>query len=136
MPANRMRKAQYKVGTDGECVVYYFGPGQGGDPASNAGRWADQFAQPDGSSSRDAMKTESLEVHGMSVLWVEVKGVYQGSMAMGARPPAPKPGYMLLGAVAEGPDANWFFKFTGPESLVQDHADEFRALIESLQPGA
>ena len=47
-----MRHAQYRVpggNGDGECIVFYFGPGEGGDPMSNARRWAGQFDQPDGS---------------------------------------------------------------------------------------
>jgi hypothetical protein len=48
-----MRRAQYKVpgpAGAGECVVFYFGPGQGGDAQSNAERWASQFTQPGGRS--------------------------------------------------------------------------------------
>ena len=59
-----MRFAQYTVPGDAgpaECVVYYFGPGQGGDPTANAVRWARQFKQPDGSSSLDKMKVTPLE---------------------------------------------------------------------------
>jgi hypothetical protein len=42
-PASSMRKAQYRVpgpGGDGECIVFFFGVGQGGDPMANAVRWA------------------------------------------------------------------------------------------------
>src|SRR5215510_5307663 len=49
-PSSPMRKAQYRVpgpGGDGECAVFYFGPGQGGDPMANAQRWAGQFKHPD-----------------------------------------------------------------------------------------
>src|SRR5262245_40912700 len=45
-PSSPMRKAQYRVpgpGGDGECAVFYFGPGQGGDPMANAQRWVGQF---------------------------------------------------------------------------------------------
>ena len=48
-PANAMRRAQYRVpgpGGDAELVVFYFGPGEGGDPRANAERWAGQFVQP------------------------------------------------------------------------------------------
>ena len=60
-PANAMRQAQYLVpgeGGDGQCVVFYFGAGQGGGVHANADRWADQFSQPDGSSSRDARRAQ------------------------------------------------------------------------------
>jgi hypothetical protein len=47
-PSSGMRRAQYRVtgeAGDGECVVFYFGPGQGGDAQANAERWAGQFEQ-------------------------------------------------------------------------------------------
>lgn len=136
-PANPMRQAQYRVdgpGGDGQCVVYYFGAGQGGGPVANAERWADQFDQPDGGSSREVMQTAQIEAHGLPVLTVELTGTYkEGGMMMTGAPEQQRPGYMLLGAVVEGPDANWFFKFTGPEETVRANAERFRELIASVQ---
>jgi hypothetical protein len=40
--------------------------------------------------------------------------------------------YMLLGAIAEGPDAPWFFKFTGPEETVRSQRDGFVSMLESI----
>ena len=137
-PANAMRWAQYRVpGEEGEaqCVVYYFGPGQGGDAQANAERWAQQFEQPDGSPSLAALETESLDIDGVSVLMVEITGIYQASQMMGGTGQA-QPGYMLLGAIAEGSDANWFFKLTGPESTVRAHHAAFETMIRSLRAGA
>ena len=138
-PSSPMRRAQYKVPGpegDGECAVFYFGPGQGGDPKSNADRWADQFTLADGSPARSAMKTSELPVDGMTVLIVEVAGTYKGAMTMTAAPAVPKPGYRLLGAVAPGPDANWFFKLTGPDKTVSAQRDAFLGMVKSLKPGA
>jgi hypothetical protein len=136
-PANPMRQAQFRVsgpGGDGVCVVYYFGAGQGGGPQANAERWADQFDQPDGSSSREALVTEAIEVGGLPVLLVQVSGIYrEGGMMMTGGPQQSFPGYALEGAIVEGPDANWFFKFTGPEETVKAHSEQFRALIDSVQ---
>ena len=137
-PASAMRRAQYKVpgaAGDGECVVFYFGPGQGGDPASNAARWADQFSLADGSPAAGAMKTSEIEVGGLKVFVVEVAGTYKGSMTMSAAPAVPKPGYRLLGAVAPGPDANWYFKFTGPDATVEAQKAAFMAMVRSLKHG-
>lgn len=136
-PANVMRQAQYRVpgpGDDGLCVVYYFGTGQGGGPQANAERWADQFDQPDGSSSREVLVTEAVEVNGMPVLMVEVTGTYkEGGMMMTGGAQKLNPGYMLQGAIVQGPDANWFYKFTGPEETVRASAEQFRALVDSVQ---
>lgn len=134
-----MRRAQYKVpgpGGDGECAVFYFGPGQGGDPMSNADRWADQFTLADGSPARSAMTTSELTVNGLKVVIVEVAGTYKGGMTMNAAPATPKAGYRLLGAVAPGPDANWFFKLTGPDNTVTAQHDAFVAMVRSLRAGA
>lgn len=133
-PSSSMRRAQYRVpgtGGDGQCIVYYFGPGQGGDAASNAQRWAEQFAQADGRPSVEVMKTEEREVGGVRVMVVEVTGDYGGGM--GGQPLA---GAMLLGAIAQGPDANWFFKLTGPEPTLREQRAAFDALIGSIHgPG-
>lgn len=138
-PSNAMRKAQYKVpgpGGDGECVVFYFGPGQGGDPMANAERWADQFRPPDGRSARDVMKTSEMQFGDVKVLVVETTGTYLGGQSMSMAPAPEKPGYALLGAVAEGPDANWFFKFTGPERTVQSNRAAFESMLKSLKHGS
>lgn len=136
-PANPMRQAQFRVpgpAGDGLCVVYYFGAGQGGGPQANAERWADQFEQEDGSSSRDVLVTEAMQVNDMPLLLVEVKGTYnEGGMMMTGGPQKSFPGYMLKGAIIEGPDANWFFKFTGPEATVKAHSEQFTELLESIQ---
>jgi hypothetical protein len=136
-PSSSMRKAQYRApGPDGDaqCVVFYFGPGQGGDPQANAMRWAGQFKQPDGSSSASVMKTSTLkDAAGRDVLYVEVTGTYDGGMTMTMEPSEPQAGYMLLGGVAQGPDAPWFFKFTGPEATVRSHREAFEGMLQSVK---
>lgn len=136
-PANSMRQAQYRVpgeAGDGQCVAYYFGAGQGGDTMANAERWADQFTQPDGRSSRELLQTEPIDVAGMEALLVQVTGTYnEGGMMMTGAPAKTIPDYMLLGAVVEGPDSNWFFKFTGPEQTVRENEEAFRNLVTSVR---
>jgi hypothetical protein len=136
-PTSSMRRAQYLVkgaGGDAECIVFYFGPGQGGSAESNAERWASQFTQADGSPA--VAKTSDLAVSGFKVMMVEVLGSYGGGMGMSGAQSAPIERGMLLGAIAEGPDANWFFKFTGPEGTVDGHRAAFEAMIKSLRHGA
>jgi hypothetical protein len=137
-PANAMRRAQYRVpgaAGEAECVVFYFGPGQGGDPRSNAERWASQFVTADGKPASAALTTRAAEAGGMKVLFVETRGTYlQGAMA--ATPVEQKAGYALLGAIVEGPDANWFFKLTGPEKTVLAQRVAFDALIGSVKAGS
>ncbi len=138
-PSSSMRRAQYKVpgpSGDGECVVFYFGPGQGGDAMSNVQRWASMFKKADGNPATDQAKTSESTVGNLKVLAVEVTGTYAGGTAMGMAGAEEKPGYMLLGAIAEGPDSNWFFKFTGPEKTVRAQRAAFEQMLKSLRKGA
>lgn len=131
-PTSKMRKAQYRVpgpGGDAELVVFYFGPGQGGDAMTNAQRWASQFTLADGSPATSKLVTETQAVNGMSVLRCEVEGEYTNQMVSSAK----FPDYALLGAVVEGPDANWFFKLTGPKTTIAQQEAAFDALIASIK---
>jgi hypothetical protein len=132
-PSNEMRRAQYRVpgaAGDAELVVFYFGPGQGGDAQSNAERWASQFLDDKGQPV--IAKTRAMDAHGIAVTVVEARGNYQsGSMTGGAV--QARPGYALLGAIAAGADANWFFKLTGPEATVEAQRAAFDALMQSLR---
>ena len=138
-PSSRMRRAQYRVpgpGGDGECAVFYFGPGQGGGAEANISRWASQFIQPDGRDSHELIETTRFEVNGRQVLQGEVTGTYSGGGPMMGGSAEPLPGYMLLGAIVEGPDASWFFKFTGPEQTVREQKEAFGAMLRSIRAGA
>jgi hypothetical protein len=42
---------------------------------------------------------------------------------------------MLLGAIARGPDANWFFKATGPRTTMEANRAAFDGLVQSIRPG-
>jgi hypothetical protein len=135
-PSSAMRRAQYRIpgpGGDGECVVFYFGPGQGGDVEANLARWAEQFRQPDGRPSGPALKRRQLEAGGLTVHLAEISGTYSAGMAGGPAGPD-RPNYMLLGAIAAGPDANWFFKATGPKATMEANRAAFEAMMRSLQP--
>lgn len=137
-PASSMRKAQYRVpgpGGDGECAVFFFGVGQGGDPMANAERWAGQFTQPDGRSSQDVMQMEQLQAGEIQVLMVEVTGTYNGGMTMTGEPARALENHMLLVGMTTPPTAAWFFKFTGPEATVRAQREAFRAMMESIRPG-
>ena len=134
-PANPMRVAQYRVpgsAGDAEMVVHYFGAGQGGDAAANAERWARQFQPPGGGDPVEAMSTEDLVVAGMRVLVVETAGAYS-PMSMTAEETAPRPDQRLCGAIVEGPDANWFFKLTGPSATVLAQREAFKEMLRSLR---
>jgi hypothetical protein len=134
-PSSSMRRAQYRIpgaAGPGECVVFYFGPGQGGDVASNVARWGDQFRRADGSPVGNALKTRHIKVHDIAVVLVEVTGTYVGGMGSGPSGPE-RPNYMLLGAIAEGPDARWFFRATGPRATLEAQRAAFESMIHTIR---
>jgi hypothetical protein len=132
-----MRKAQYVVPATGgdtetsECVVFYFGPGQGGAPRANADRWASQFRTDSGGTPEPGIEEEFIGTR--KVMKVEVEGIYAPSSMMGGAPAPPRSGYMLLGAIVEGADANWFFKCTGPAETMEANREAFDAMIASVR---
>jgi hypothetical protein len=137
-PSSNMRKAQYRIPKasgdpeDGECAVFYFGAGQGGDTSANIERWASQFK--DASGKTPAPEIAETTLGGMKVSKVVLEGVYEAS-AMGMTTGPPKPGFLLLGAIVSGPDANWFFKCTGPKATISANRAAFDAMIASVHGG-
>ena len=81
------------------------------------------------------MKTEKFEVSSIPVLSVEIAGIYNGGMAPMGSVRASLSDHMLLGAIVEGPDANWFFKLTGPRETVAGQRKAFREMLASLKSG-
>lgn len=135
VPSSPLRRAQYRIpgpGGPGECVIFYFGPGQGGDAKANAARWASQFHRPDGTPIGDGFKTREIKVGDIPVVLVEVTGTYVGGMGAATLGPE-QPDYMLLGAIARGPDANWFFRATGRRATLEAQRAAFDALIHSVR---
>ena len=134
-PASAMRKAQYSLPPapgdhePGQCAVFYFGAGQGGEVRANVDRWASQFTEASGGHPSPEI-TEG-KVSGMNVMRVITEGTYTPSPMMGGDM-TPKPGSMLLGAIVEAPEANWFFKCTGAKKTMETHRKEFDALIDSI----
>jgi len=132
-PASSMRWTQWQVAGDagqGECVVFFFGPGQGGDAQSNADRWAGQFEDNDAR----AYTTEQKTVGDIQLLLVDVKGSFleAATMAPGASDTTHSD-WGLLGAIAELPNGNrWFFKFTGPAATIDANREGFMNMMDSL----
>jgi len=134
-PSSSMRRAQYRItgpGGPAECVVFYFGPGQGGDARANAARWAAQFRRADGAPV--TARTREVKVGDLTVTVVEAEGTFVGGMGGGAVGPE-RPDSMLLGAIAPGPDANWFFRAVGPRATLAPQRASFERLVRSIKHG-
>lgn len=140
-PKSAMRAAQYRLPRaegdpeDGQMIVYYFGPNQGGGVDDNLNRWIDFFSNEDGSPVRDAdAKIERIESNGLSITTLDVAGRYTDMMSR-ANQPGPTPvDFRMLSAIAVTPDGRRvFFKAVGPKPTMTAHKDAFDKLVKSLK---
>ncbi len=135
-----MRAANYTIPAapgdtrDGELAVFYFGPGQGGGVAANVRRWLGQFVQADGSPmTQESADRSEQDVNGMRVTVLDVSGTYLFKPFPMARSATPMPGYRMLAAIVQGPDAPVFFKLTAPARTAAAAAAQFRQVLASLR---
>ncbi|MEO8028154.1 MAG: hypothetical protein ABI823_16845 [Bryobacteraceae bacterium] len=132
-----MRAATYvlpPVGKDidhAECVVYFFGPGQGGSVEANLERWKGQY-QVNGKPAQATINKS--KVHSLPVTTLETGGEYSGMGGPTATEKSLKSGYHLLAAIIEGPGGNVFIKFTGPAKTVAANRANFEKLVASFEP--
>ena len=130
--ATSMRLATYDVpaqgkGDAGECAVFYFGPGQGGDSEANIDRWIGQF------ENHGKITRATHTYGGFPAKLVEVEGSYLAPSGPMMESTGKKSDYKLKGAIVEGPNGNVFFKFTGPRATVDGAAKEFDGLLSSMK---
>jgi hypothetical protein len=128
-----MRVATYSVpgargSAAGECAVFFFGPGQGGNVDDNVARWAKQFE-----GAPPPVKKTAANPAGLRVTRAEVSGTYLAPGGPMMQSTGKRPGYRLLGAIVEGPDGNVFFKLTGEAATVAAAQADFDALVTSLR---
>ena len=134
-PPRPMRAATYVVPAaagdreDAECVAYYFGAGQGGGVEDNVNRWLGQFQEAE---ARSAAKRSKQTFAGLPGTIVDVSGTYTGAGGPMAAAKTAKPGYRMLAAIVEAPEAPVFFKFTGPAKTVAAHLAAFHSMLKSV----
>jgi len=132
-----MRAATYPVAAaqgdrdPAECVVYFFGAGQGGSIQDNIERWEGQFKTQDGKPA--PARVTKLTIHGLPVTVIDVTGEYSGMAGPTATAPVLVSGYRLLGAIVESPGGNVFIKFTGPAKTMAANQPKFQQLLESFE---
>jgi hypothetical protein len=135
--ARPMRAATYTVplaaGDQGvaECVVNFFGSGQGGGVDANIERWRGQVLGADGKPV--AGKVDKRTGRGIPITVIDSTGTYTGMggpMMAGGKP---APGYRLIGAIVEGPGGSVFFKLTGPAKTIATQQKAFEQLLASIQ---
>jgi hypothetical protein len=114
-----------------ECVVYFFGAGQGGGVAENIARWKSQFRQSGGRPAE--ARVEKRTVHGLPATTIDVSGDYAAGMASPNAGAPVKSGYRMLAAIIEGPGGNIFVKLSGPSRTVSQSQPKFEALVNSFE---
>ena len=131
-PPRPMRAATYLIphaapdSIDGECAIFYFGKGQGGDVDLNIKRWGSQFEKV------NAGEKHEITISGVKVTRVELSGTYLAPSMMTGEPSGRLENYRLLGAIAEAPEGMVFFKLTGPAATVGAAVEEFDAMLNSI----
>ncbi len=138
-PASDMRLAQYKLpkaagdSEDALLILFYFGQGQGGSAQANIDRWVGQITQPDGGSSVEKAKTDTITVNGLKVNTVDLTGNYSGGMSPDSAPANNQSIYRLRGAVIETPKGSYFVKLTGPEKTVGHWDQAYSDYLKSFE---
>src|SRR5580698_7396647 len=105
-----------------ECIVFFFGPGQGGTVEANLNRWKGQFSR---NGKPAEAKVAHRTVHSIRVTTIDLAGTYTATEAM--------PGYRMLAAIAEGAGGNIFIRFIGPEKTVTAGLAKYEQLLASLR---
>ncbi|MBA4028689.1 MAG: hypothetical protein C0475_06090 [Planctomyces sp.] len=125
----RAAELRFGPGREGEIVFFAFGPGQGGDAASNINRWASQVLGPQGLPAEPVISER--DVGGVRVTIAQLRGTYQSGSP--GQAPVPKPGYVLIGAVVEGPGQTAFVRFTAPEAMAPEHGEAFKRMVQTVR---
>ncbi len=135
---NQMRAATYIIppapgdNDHAECAVFYFSAGQGGTVQANIDRWIGQIEQPDGSSSAGKAKISNMKINGLKFTFLDISGTYRLSAGPMMRLKEKKPGYRMVGAIAEGPNGPVFFKLVGPSMTIEKAYKTFMTMINSV----
>jgi len=128
-PSSSMRKAQLRIPAaegdkdDGEYVVFYFGPQQGGSVRANIDRWIGQFE----AEGRNVVESAGDAAAGKYNL-ASITGTYNkpvGPPIM--RKSVATPGQKMLAVVLQTDSGSYFIKFTGPQKTVTAAEKDFKA---------
>jgi len=124
-PERPMRKATLLIpGENGapgaELAVTAF-PGDVGGNLANVNRWRQQLSLPPIAETELGKALQHLHVGALHIDIVELVG-------------PSVPSQRVIGAIVPYSGSTWFFKLTGPDTVVSQERDNFLALIRSLRP--
>jgi hypothetical protein len=138
---SRMRAYQFKVPKvrddkhDGEMVIFFFGPGQGGSTQDNIIRWKGMFIPPEGKKIDDVAKVTRMKVGDVELSYLDVQGTYKfkdrpfDANAKEER----RPDWRMLGIILESKNGPYFIRFVGPAKTVAHHKNGFDDWLKGLK---
>jgi hypothetical protein len=138
--ANDVRAGQWRLPAsrgaapgpdDGELVVFYFGPVQGGTAQENIDGWRGTIRDASGNPVAGVVTTR--RAGGFKITELIAAGAYRDPAPMAGLPPVLRPGYQLAGAVIEGPQGNLYWRLTGPAALVTAALPLLRQAIDGVK---
>lgn len=137
---NPMRKATFKIPKaagdtdDAELAV----SSAAGGVEANVKRWEGQFG-PSAKANVQVRRVNALTVHVVEITGSTSPGGSMGAMGMTGGPNATtgaapvKEHQMLLGAIVEDGDFQYFFKLVGGEKTVQSAKKDFDRMVATLR---
>jgi len=130
-PSSSMRAYEFQIMDNSISMdmatlsIFYFGQGQGGNIDANLQRWVSQF------KSHSDPKIQNHTANLVSITIISVDGTFMDGMPLG--PKTEKTDYALIGAIAQGPQGDVFFKMTGPKPLIKSEEDCFFEMTHSIR---
>jgi hypothetical protein len=128
-PSSSLRLMEFRLGLVTDDATLAIFKNIGGSIDDNLERWSGQFGYLL-SDSEVNIRTENI--NGMQVSIISIIGTYTNRMAF-SKPTQPKPNYRLLGAIVDTRDGLYYFKLTGPNTVITGKIEEFTRFIKSLR---
>jgi hypothetical protein len=128
-PTSSMRLMEFRLGLVTDDATLAIFKNIGGSIDDNLERWSSQFGYL---LSDSEVNIRAENINGMQVSIISIIGTYTNRMAF-SKPTQPKPNYRLLGAIADTPDGLYYFKLTGPNTVITGKIEEFTRFIKSLR---
>ena len=132
-PSSSMRVAQYSIDyakDNGQLVAF---SGIGGSSDENINRWYKQFKPESNLSIPETSVKWDLNKGRFKIKFVYFEGTFlKSNMRMSSVTEELKD-YALLAAIISGANEPYYFKMTGPKSLIKSQKSLFESFIESIE---